>query len=47
MLGGFDTTASSINFCFNALLAYPDELAKIQDEVDSLVNFQFILYESC
>lgn len=37
MAAGFDTTASTLNFCFYVLLTHPDELIKLQEEVDSLV----------
>lgn len=33
---GFDTTASTLSFCFYVLINNPSEMGKIQDELDSV-----------
>ena len=37
MAGGFDTTAATLNFCIYMLLSHPEEKARVQEEIDSMV----------
>lgn len=37
MAGGFDTTAATLNFCIYMLLSNPEEKARVQEEIDSMV----------
>lgn len=38
MIAAFDTTSSTLNFCLYCMVKYPDEMAKLQQEVDSVEN---------
>jgi hypothetical protein len=35
LLAGFETTSSSLSYCFYLLSQYPDVMEKLQDEIDS------------
>ena len=36
MIAGYETTSSTLNYSFYVLAKYPDQLAKLQDELDTL-----------
>lgn len=36
IFAGFDTTASTLAFCFYVLINHPEEMAKLQEELDSM-----------
>ena len=38
LAAGFDTTFSAMNNCFHTLTAHPDEMKKLQYEIDSVLN---------
>jgi cytochrome P450 len=38
LIAGFDTTYTAMNNCFHTLTAHPDEMKKLQDEIDSVLN---------
>lgn len=33
-MAGFETTSTSLNYCFYILATHPDELKKLQEEID-------------
>ena len=35
LIAGFETTSNTINFCLYMMAKYPDELKKLQEEVDA------------
>ena len=39
LLAGFETTYTTLNYCFYALTKYPDEMVKLQDEIDSKFSY--------
>ena len=38
LIAGFDTTYTAMNNCFHTLTAHPEEMKKLQDEIDSVLN---------
>ena len=38
LIAGFDTTYTAMNNCFHTLTAHTDEMKKLQDEIDSVLN---------
>ena len=36
MIAGYETTSATLNYCFYVLATHPDQLTKLQDELDSL-----------
>jgi cytochrome P450 len=44
MIAGYDTTSSTLSFCLHVLATHPEEIGKLQDEIDSLVFWHFIYY---
>ena len=35
MLAGYDTTSNTLSYCMHILTTHPEELAKLQDEIDA------------
>ena len=35
MVAGYDTTSSTMSYCFHALINNPDEVARLQEEIDA------------
>lgn len=38
LLAGFETTASCLSYCMHILTQYPDEMRKLQDEIDGSIE---------
>jgi cytochrome P450/NADPH-cytochrome P450 reductase len=38
LLGGLDTTSATLSFCLYALCKHPEEMRKLQEEIDSFVD---------
>ena len=35
LLAGYETTSTALSYCFFCLTKYPEEMIKLQDEIDS------------
>ena len=38
LLAGFETTSSALNFCFYVLAKHPEQMSKLQGELDRFIN---------
>ena len=43
---GFETVFTAINYCFYVLATHPDELKKLQEEIDSNLDQENVNYEN-
>lgn len=44
LFAGMETVANTLNYCTYCLIAYPDEMQKLKDEIDDKFDFNL---EAC
>jgi cytochrome P450 len=38
LAAGFETVYNALNYCFHVLATHPDEMKKLQEEIDTLFS---------
>jgi cytochrome P450 len=43
-VAGFETTYTNLNYCFYVLTKYPEEMVRLQDEIDSKLSYDDVRF---